>query len=103
VAHCHRSATFLPEVAAHEGWSRQQTVDALVRKAGFVGPAMPALRAALRLVRYRSSARSLSHGAWRSLSAAAAARCAAPFGIFFLGCTQGAPPEASYTPFGAAG
>ena len=78
VAHCHRSATFLPEVAAHEGWSRQQTVDALVRKAGFAGAATPALRAALRLVRYRSSARSLSHGAWRSLSAAAAARRAAP-------------------------
>ncbi len=52
VAHCHRSATFLPEVAAHEGWTRQQTVDALVRKAGFSGPVSPTLRASLRLVRH---------------------------------------------------
>lgn len=74
MAHCHRSATFLPEVAAHENWSRQQTVDALVRKAGFAGPLTPALRAALQLVRYRSSACTLSYAAWHSL----AARCAAP-------------------------
>ena len=76
MAHCHRSATFLPEVAAHEGWSRQQTVDALVRKAGFAGPLTPALRSALRLVRYRSSACTLTYPAWRLLTATAAARCA---------------------------
>ncbi|KAK9841822.1 hypothetical protein WJX81_005232 [Elliptochloris bilobata] len=80
-AHCHRSATFLPEVAAHEGWSRQQTVDALVRKAGFAGLVLPSLRSALRLVRYRSSARTLSYAAWRTMAAATSARSAsAPMG-----------------------
>ena len=32
-----RSATFLPEVAAHEGWDHQQTLSPLVRKVGGVG------------------------------------------------------------------
>lgn len=31
---CRRSATFLPEVAGEQGWDRQQTIDALIRKAG---------------------------------------------------------------------
>lgn len=31
------SATFLPEVAAEENWSREETLKHLVRKAGYRG------------------------------------------------------------------
>lgn len=31
---CRRSATFLPEVSAEQGWGRREAVEALVRKAG---------------------------------------------------------------------
>lgn len=33
----HRSATYLPEVAGHEGWSQEETLQTLVRKAGYKG------------------------------------------------------------------
>lgn len=31
---CRRTATFLPEVAADQGWSRRQCLESLIRKAG---------------------------------------------------------------------
>jgi AMMECR1 domain-containing protein len=31
---CKRTATFLPEVAADQGWSQRQCIESLVRKAG---------------------------------------------------------------------
>jgi hypothetical protein len=34
VLSCKRTATFLPEVAGDQGWSKQQCIEALVRKAG---------------------------------------------------------------------
>jgi AMMECR1 domain-containing protein len=34
VLHCKRTATFLPEVAADQGWSQRQCIESLVRKAG---------------------------------------------------------------------
>ncbi len=36
VRRCKRSATFLPEVAAEQGWSKLQCIDALIRKSGAV-------------------------------------------------------------------
>ncbi|KAK9806209.1 hypothetical protein WJX72_005462 [[Myrmecia] bisecta] len=72
----HRSATFLPEVAKHEGWSQQQTIDALIRKAGFNGLVTRELREAVSLTRYESTAHSLTYAEYEthkaSLSAAAA-------------------------------
>ena len=56
-----RSATFLPEVAAQEGWDRQQTIDALIRKSGYLGTVTPELRARLSITRYRSTTSSLSY------------------------------------------
>ena len=55
-----RSATFLPEVAAHEGWDRAQTLDHLIRKAGYGGPPSSA-RARLRMTRYQSTTCALSY------------------------------------------
>ena len=34
VLQCKRTATFLPEVAADQGWSQRQCIESLVRKAG---------------------------------------------------------------------
>jgi hypothetical protein len=31
---CRRTATFLPEVAAEQGWDKEATLDALIKKAG---------------------------------------------------------------------
>lgn len=49
------SATYLPEVAAQEGWTKVETVDSLVRKAGYMGPITESLRRRFRITRYQSS------------------------------------------------
>lgn len=56
-----RTATFLPHVAEHEGWTKPQTVESLVRKAGYDGPVTAQLHAALKVTRYQSTAFSLSY------------------------------------------
>ncbi|XP_073124886.1 uncharacterized protein At2g38710 [Henckelia pumila] len=50
-----RSATYLPEVAAHEGWTKIEAVDSLMRKAGYNGPITEPLRRRIRLTRYQST------------------------------------------------
>ncbi|CAI5458092.1 unnamed protein product [Closterium sp. Yama58-4] len=50
-----RSATYLPEVALHEGWTKIEAVDSLIRKAGYNGPITDTLRRKLRVTRYQSS------------------------------------------------
>jgi uncharacterized protein (TIGR00296 family) len=62
-----RSATFLPEVAAHAGWDRAATLEQLVRKAGCAGGASPRLRAAVRLTRYQSTTCTLSYEEYQRL------------------------------------
>ncbi|KAJ6759164.1 AMMECR1-like protein [Salix koriyanagi] len=39
-----RSATYLPEVAAHEGWTREEATDSLIHKAGYSGHITGSLR-----------------------------------------------------------
>lgn len=58
-----RTATFLPEVARHQGWGKWHTLEQLVRKSGYAGPAEAVLRGngALRLTRYRSTTCTLSY------------------------------------------
>ncbi|KAK1264158.1 hypothetical protein QJS04_geneDACA008519 [Acorus gramineus] len=50
-----RSATYLPEVAAHEGWTQMETIDSLMRKAGYNGLINESHRKRLRLTRYKST------------------------------------------------
>lgn len=50
-----RSATYLPEVAAHEGWTKLEAIDSLMRKAGFDGIITDSLRKRIRLTRYQST------------------------------------------------
>jgi AMMECR1 domain-containing protein len=49
------SATYLPEIAAQEGWTKIETVDSLVRKAGYMGPLTESMRCKFRITRYQSS------------------------------------------------
>ena len=50
-----RRATYLPEIAAREGWTRRYAVESLIRKAGYDGAIGEGLLKALRVTRYRSS------------------------------------------------
>ena len=67
IARCQRSATFLPEVAKHEHWSCQDTIDALIAKAGFTGLVTQQLRESLVITRYQSTACSLSYDEYCAL------------------------------------
>ncbi|KAL6782525.1 hypothetical protein ACKKBG_A07130 [Auxenochlorella protothecoides x Auxenochlorella symbiontica] len=64
-----RSATFLPEIAQQEGWTRVQTIDQLISKAGARGgqASLRSIRAGLSLVRYQSTAASLTHAQFLAL------------------------------------
>ncbi len=48
-------ATYLPHVAQQQGWSIRETLESLVRKAGFQGTIDDALLRSLRATRYQSS------------------------------------------------
>jgi AMME syndrome candidate gene 1 protein len=48
-------ATYLPEIAQREGWSRRETMESLLRKAGFKGRVGEALLLSIVLTRYQSS------------------------------------------------
>ncbi|KAJ8551630.1 hypothetical protein K7X08_021645 [Anisodus acutangulus] len=50
-----RNATYLPEVAAHEGWTVIEAIDSLIRKADYNGPITESLRKRIRLTRYQST------------------------------------------------
>ncbi|WFC97430.1 hypothetical protein MYAM1_000143 [Malassezia yamatoensis] len=49
------TATFLPEVATAQSWSKQQTIDTAIRKAGWNGAITQELLDSLRVSRYTSS------------------------------------------------
>ncbi|KAM0914780.1 hypothetical protein ACQ4PT_011293 [Festuca glaucescens] len=57
-----RSATYLPEVAAHEGWAILETIDSLMRKAGYNGTITESLRNKIRVTRYQSTLYTMHYG-----------------------------------------
>lgn len=65
-------ATYLPDVAREQGWTREQALVSLMRKAGWEGPRARWREAAeaggMKLVRYRGDKEAVSYGeykAWR--------------------------------------
>lgn len=60
------SATYLPEVAAEQGWDHSTAIDSLVRKAGYRGALPVSARTAMRVTRYKSSKATLSYEQWVS-------------------------------------
>jgi uncharacterized protein (TIGR00296 family) len=61
------SATFLPDVPPEQGWSVRQTIDALLRKAGFAGVPTASVLASIRLTRYQSTLHKLTYEEYRTL------------------------------------
>lgn len=55
------SATYLPEVAAEEGWTQYEAIVSLVRKAGYRGPITESILKGIRLTRYQSTLFTLSY------------------------------------------
>ena len=58
------TATFLPHVAPEQGWTRIQTLDHAIKKAGWSGPIDEALRRVLKVTRYQSSLCAATYDEW---------------------------------------
>ena len=54
------SATYLPEVAAEQGWDKEETVEELMRKGGWTGRVGDKERREMKVVRYESEKGSMS-------------------------------------------
>ncbi|XP_027365408.1 uncharacterized protein At2g38710 isoform X2 [Abrus precatorius] len=61
-----RSATYLPEVAANEGWTKIEAIDSLIRKAGYNGPITESLRKSIQLTKYQSTLFTMHYGEYVS-------------------------------------
>ncbi|KAK4131455.1 hypothetical protein BT67DRAFT_444699 [Trichocladium antarcticum] len=58
-------ATYLPDVAVEQGWSKEETVLSLMRKAGWVGRKEAWRDVDLKVVRYQGRKQSLEYGEFR--------------------------------------
>jgi AMMECR1 domain-containing protein len=58
------TATYLPDVASQQGWTKVEAIDSAIRKAGFDGVINTAVRASLRVTRYQSRKVELDYEAW---------------------------------------
>eukprot|EP00794_Sanderia_malayensis_P010921 gene10921-12082_t len=56
-----KTATYLPEVAKEQGWSKVETIDSLLRKGGFKGHISNEIRHRIKLTRYRSEKITVSY------------------------------------------
>ncbi|GJJ07571.1 hypothetical protein Clacol_001774 [Clathrus columnatus] len=66
------TATYLPEVATEQGWSKVEAVDSAIRKAGWDGPISEDLRRSITLRRYQSRKCTVGwdeYYAWRTANA----------------------------------
>jgi len=59
------SATFLPSVCEEQGWSQQECIDSLIRKAGFKGSIDSGLRSSLSVTRYQGCKASVDYARYR--------------------------------------
>lgn len=64
------NATYLPEIAAEQGWTKVETIDSLLRKGGFQEAITDTIRQAIKLVRYQSAKYQTSYNDWRARTAA---------------------------------
>ncbi|GJJ76646.1 AMME syndrome candidate gene 1 protein [Entomortierella parvispora] len=56
-----RTATYLPEIAKEQGWTKQKTVDSLLRKGGYRGTITDEFLQAIILTRYQSQKARVSY------------------------------------------
>ncbi|OVA10006.1 AMMECR1 domain [Macleaya cordata] len=60
------SATYLPEVAEKQGWTKTETIDSLMRKAGYNGVITESLRKQIHLTRYQSTIYTMNYSDYTS-------------------------------------
>lgn len=65
-----RSATYLPQVAEEQGWTKEETLESLLQKGGFDGLS-DWRKLDLDLERYQSSKHELSHAEYEIVKAKA--------------------------------
>ncbi|KAF2664346.1 hypothetical protein BT63DRAFT_429844, partial [Microthyrium microscopicum] len=58
-------STYLPDVAAEQGWTKEETLVSLMRKAGWSGHRADWKKVELKVVRYQGKRASLSYQEWR--------------------------------------
>ena len=63
-----RSATFLPEIASHEGWDKEETLEHLIRKSGCRRGDVSQICKSIKLTRYQSTTFSLSYDDYQRLT-----------------------------------
>lgn len=56
-----RVGTYLPEVAAEQGWTKTEAIDSLMRKSGYMGRITESLRKGVSIIRYQSSVYSMHY------------------------------------------
>jgi uncharacterized protein (TIGR00296 family) len=59
-------STYLPDVASEQGWTKEEALVSLMRKAGWSGKKADWKKVALRVVRYQGKKVALGWGEWRS-------------------------------------
>ncbi|TPX48971.1 hypothetical protein SeMB42_g00950 [Synchytrium endobioticum] len=62
-----RTATYLPEVALEQGWTKIEAIDSLLRKGGFTGRITENIRRKIILTRYQSSKHSITYDDYQRL------------------------------------
>ncbi|KAL9931884.1 hypothetical protein V8E36_009199 [Tilletia maclaganii] len=60
------TATYLPDVAPAQGWSKVEAIDSAIQKAGWNGPVDEAMRKSLRVRRYQSEKVTCSYEHWQA-------------------------------------
>lgn len=61
VEKCQRTATFLPHIAAEQRWSKRETLEQLIKKAGYNRCISDELQDSIELTRYQSSTAIMSY------------------------------------------
>ncbi|CAG8586025.1 1033_t:CDS:2, partial [Acaulospora colombiana] len=56
-----RTATYLPEVAEEQGWTKEEAIDSLLRKSGHSGRITDKIRNRIVLTRYQSAKYSITY------------------------------------------
>mmetsp|Transcript_22125 Transcript_22125/g.44375 ORF Transcript_22125/g.44375 Transcript_22125/m.44375 type:complete len:237 (+) Transcript_22125:241-951(+) len=76
VARREYSGTYLPDVAPQQGWTREQAVSSLVRKAGYSGAVTGRLLGSIACTRYQSSKATMTYGEYAAARSAGEKGCA---------------------------
>jgi len=63
-----RNGTYLPEVAGEQGWTKEEALESLVRKAGYKGALTQALISSIKMTRYQSSKHTLTYQEYLALN-----------------------------------